>query len=106
MRILIFISFVFCCFNNLSAVTFKCWTNDEGIRECGNSIPPKYVKQRIEFHRAKSGTLSNVKEASKTEEKVLAEEKAKKQQAIEQAEIKKQQAYEDVLLKRSLKGDK
>ena len=25
--------------------TIKCWTNSEGVRECGNSIPPEYSQQ-------------------------------------------------------------
>ena len=27
------------------AARIKCWTNDEGVRECGNSVPPKYAQK-------------------------------------------------------------
>ena len=23
----------------------KCWTNNEGVRECGNSIPPEFAQK-------------------------------------------------------------
>jgi erythromycin esterase-like protein len=27
------------------AARIKCWTNDEGVRECGSSVPPKYAQK-------------------------------------------------------------
>ena len=26
----------------------KCWTNSEGVRECGNTIPPEYAQKSHE----------------------------------------------------------
>lgn len=89
----------------LYAAKFKCWTNDEGVRECGNSIPPQYIRQRIEYHNDKSGTLTSVKEASKTEEQLLAEEEEKRRVEKLEKEIAKQKAYDDVLLKTYLSVD-
>ena len=32
----------------------KCWTNDDGVRECGNTVPPKYAQKA---HRELTGVL-------------------------------------------------
>ena len=58
---------------NLSAKSFKCWTNDQGIRECGNSLPPKYVKQRIDFFNVKSGKVNKSTPAAKSQAQIIAE---------------------------------
>jgi len=85
--------------------SFKCWTNDEGIRECGNAIPPKYIKQKIEYLDPKSGKLQKVKSAAKTGDELAAEKKRKKEEQKRLKEIRKQDAYDDVLLKTYLTVD-
>jgi len=87
------------------AASFKCWTNDDGIRECGNAIPPKYIKQKIEYHNTKSGKLQRIKSAAKTEAELAAEKNLKKEQEKNLREAKKQEAYDDVLLKTYLTVD-
>lgn len=49
----------------------KCWTNDEGVRECGNAIPPEYA-QREHIEKSKSGTVLRKQERSKTKEEIVA----------------------------------
>ncbi|MFQ5659463.1 MAG: hypothetical protein ACE5GZ_03495 [Gammaproteobacteria bacterium] len=68
----------------------KCWTNSEGVRECGTSVPPEYAqKQHQEL--SKQGTLLKKQERAKTEEELKEEERLaaieaeKKKQAEEQA---------------------
>jgi hypothetical protein len=89
----------------LQAKTFKCWTNSDGIRECGNSLPPEYVKQRIEFLNNKSGRVSEVTDAAKTEQQIFAEKAQKKLQQQQEKERAKQNAYDNVLLKTYLSID-
>ena len=46
----------------------KCWTNDDGVRECGNSVPPEYAQKA---HRELTGegiTVSTTKRARSKEE--------------------------------------
>jgi len=41
----------------------KCWTNDDGVRECGNTVPPEYAQKS---HRELTGegiTVSTTKRA-------------------------------------------
>lgn len=57
----------------------KCWTNSEGVRECGNTVPPEYAQQghkEISEH----GIVVDEKERALTEEEIEARER---QAAIE-----------------------
>ncbi|MEM7406641.1 MAG: hypothetical protein AAF458_15190 [Pseudomonadota bacterium] len=76
---------------NSHAARIKCWTNDEGVRECGNKIPPKYA-QKGHSEVSKSGlTLKRQEAAISKEEKErrVAEREAKKQAEIEKARLAK-----------------
>ena len=72
-----------------SKKTFKCWTNKEGIRECGNSMPPEYAQQgHIEVNE--DGRVVEKVEAAKTKEQLIedarlqaAEEEKKKQAELQ-----------------------
>lgn len=70
----------------------KCWTNNEGVRECGNKIPPEYA-QKEHQELGKSGVVREKTERAKTDEE-LAEarrlEKEKSKQAKLDANKKKQ----------------
>jgi len=90
---------------NLSAKSFKCWTNDEGFRECGNSLPPKYVNQRIDFFNEKSGKVNKFTPAAKSQAQIIAEKEQLKIQKTIEREQAKQKAYDDVLLKTYLSVD-
>jgi len=63
--------------NHVSA-RMKCWTNSEGIKECGDKIPPEYIQQGYQ-ELSKSGIVLEEKERIKTKEEL---EKAKKEAAI------------------------
>lgn len=63
--------------NHVSA-RMKCWTNSEGIKECGDKIPPEYIQQGYQ-ELSKGGIVLEEKERIKTKEEL---EKAKKEAAI------------------------
>ncbi len=96
---------LFLVFSAQASAAFKCWTNSDGIKECGNSLPPEYVKQRVEILSEKSGTVKEVKAAAKTAEQLAEEERLKKIQRQREKEIARQKAYDDVLLKTYLSID-
>ena len=50
----------------------KCWTNDDGVRECGNAIPPEYAQKASREMSDAGITLSKTKRA-KTEEELRKE---------------------------------
>ena len=72
------------------AGSIKCWTNKEGVRECGAVVPPEYSQQRVEIMNQR-GIVVEVKEAAKTKEQ-LAEEarlaKLKKEELRRQEEAR------------------
>lgn len=79
----------------------KCWTNNDGVRECGNIVPPEYAQKS---HREVTGTGVTVSTTSraKTEDELKKErEKAAHLAAIRAEEarnIRARQAKDHVLL--------
>ena len=65
---------------------YKCWTNSDGIRECGHSVPPEYAQQRIEILNDK-GIVIEVEEPAKTPQQLEEEARA--------AELREQQAQRE-----------
>ena len=83
--------------NHVSA-RMKCWTNSEGIKECGDKIPPEYIQQGYQ-ELSKGGIVLEKKERIKTKEEL---EKAKKEAAIisrEEEKERKRKAHNKMLLK-------
>ena len=67
----------------------KCWTNNEGVRECGNSVPPEYAQKS---HRELSDTgvtLGTTDRAKSKEELKIEREEAARIAAIEAEEARK-----------------
>lgn len=71
-----------------ASAAIKCWTNNEGVRECGESVPPEFAQQGHEVIK-KSGAVEETERAKTPEE--LAEEKAKAdaEAAVKEAEQEK-----------------
>lgn len=93
---------VACGFLPLSAqAAFKCWTNKEGVRECGNAIPPEYAQQESATVNERGITIE-VQKRAKTHAEVEAErtkvEAEKKRLADEKERKEKQAALDRVLL--------
>lgn len=79
----------------------KCWTNKDGVRECGNDIPPEYAQTESRTLDKRGLTIS-VQERAKTPEELeaerrrqLAEQQRQEEETRRQAE---QQAYDQYLL--------
>ena len=71
--------------NHVSA-RMKCWTNSEGIKECGDKIPPEYIQQGYQ-ELSKGGVILKEKERIKTKEEL---KQAKKEAAITAREEEKE----------------
>ena len=83
-----------------AAKRIKCWTNDEGVRECGNFVPPKYSQQG---HRelSKQGLTVSSQKRAKTQAEVDAEREAsrkKKEREKREAQLAREQAARDRVL--------
>lgn len=79
----------------------KCWTNKEGVRECGNVVPPEYAQQETRTINER-GIAVEVKKRAKTPEELEQERLAKEAEQARLAEEKKRQeeqaAYDRMLL--------
>lgn len=73
-----------------------CWTNNDGVRECGDRVPPEYAQQESQ-ELNKRGMVIKETERAKTEEELQqAEEEARAQ--AEQERLEQEQAKKDKIL--------
>ena len=82
----------------LMAGKFKCWTNNEGVKECGTYVPPEYSQKRIET-RGKSGRVVEVDDRARTKAELAEIDRLAKLKAIEDAKIAEQKKKDEILLK-------
>lgn len=78
-----------------AAAAIKCWTNSEGVRECGEAVPPEFAQQGHETIK-ESGVVQETGRAKTPEE--LAEEERKAAEAAEVAAEAKEKARQDSIL--------
>ena len=76
--------------SSYSTARIKCWVNSDGVRECGEKVPPEYA-QKGHKEMSKHGVTVDESERAKTKEEL---EEEKRLAAI-QAEKDKQQAEKD-----------
>lgn len=92
----------------ISEAGIKCWTNKDGVRECGNAVPPEYAQQETRTIN-KRGITTDISERALTKEELeeqqrkqeaeqLRLEEEKQQQALEEQHRKEQETYDRVLL--------
>lgn len=75
----------------------KCWTNKDGVRECGNAVPPEYAQQKTEV-KDEFGVTVKESGAAKTIEELEAERAAERARQEEAVAAKKREALDRVLL--------
>ncbi len=79
----------------------KCWTNKDGVRECGNVVPPEYSQQETRTLNDRGVTV-NIKARAKTPEEIEADKEkqaeAQKQAADEKRKREEAAAYDQMLL--------
>ena len=79
-------------------VRMKCWTNHEGVRECGNRVPPEYIQQGYTEIDGK-GFVRDVKERAKTPAELAEAKRLAKIKAAEQKQKAEQETRDRVLLR-------
>ncbi len=75
----------------------KCWTNKDGVRECGNVVPPEYAQQGHE-ELNRRGIVVEERERAKTPEELEAERREAERRAAEAQRLRRQAAEDRVLL--------
>lgn len=81
--------------NNLQA-KIVCWTNSDGIRECGNVVPPEYSQQTREQYNAQGVKVKTFERALTKEE--LAEAARLKAIEEEKQRLQDEQDLRDKIL--------
>lgn len=73
-------------------IKIKCWTNNEGVRECGNIVPPEYAQQGHDEINERGLTV-HTKERAKTPEEIEAarqeQERLEAQRKLDQEQAKR-----------------
>lgn len=95
-RLLVAFLFIGLLLPQVSQARFKCWKNSEGVRECGETVPPEYSQQGHEEIN-KSGITVDKKDRAKTEDE-LAEEKRLAKEEKAKAKIQKEKDNQDRIL--------
>ena len=93
-----------------ATAAIKCWTNKDGVRECGNAVPPEYAQQTTETKDShgitidKSGPAKTVEELEAERESVKAERAAataaEKRKALDQVLLDTFASEDDLVLTR------
>lgn len=73
-----------------------CWTNKDGVKECGDKVPPEYAQTDRQIMN-EQGLVIEEKERAKTEEE-LAEEKRQAEIQAEKDRIAQGEARRDKIL--------
>ncbi len=78
------------------AAKIKCWTNHEGVRECGNIVPPEFAQKGHEEINERGLTV-RTKQRAKTPEEIEAE-REEQARLEEQRKLDEEQAKRDQIL--------
>lgn len=81
----------------MAAGDVQCWTDNQGHRACGDSVPPQYAKQQREVFDVQ-GRVRQVKPREKTAAEVAAEEQARREADELAFKQQKQHDYDRFLL--------
>lgn len=85
-----------CYFGLKVEAKIKCWTNNDGVRECGDSVPPEYAQKGHQevsaggLNRRDTGPAKSLKE--------LELERAVEREKAAAAKIKREQVAKDRVL--------
>ncbi len=78
------------------AAKIKCWTNHEGVRECGNIVPPEFAQKGHE-ELNKRGLTVKTKNRALTAEEIEAQ-REEQERLEEQRRLDEEQAKRDRIL--------
>ena len=70
------------------SAAIKCWTNSEGVRECGEAVPPEFAQQGHEVIK-QSGAVEETERAKTAEELAAEARKNAEEKQISDAEAEK-----------------
>lgn len=80
-----------------SGKKMQCWTDEKGVRACGDRVPPQYAKTEREVRNAQ-GVVIDTKSRQKTESEVAEEQRKLDAVAAEKKRLVEQSAYDQYML--------
>lgn len=80
-----------------SKLLIKCWYDNNGVRECGSTVPPEFARNRIELLND-YGVVVEVREAVRTREEQEREQERQHQIQARQLKLAEQKRRDEVLL--------
>ena len=75
----------------------KCWTNSEGVKECGDTVPPEYTQQGYQ-ELSKEGIVKDETKRVKTKKELEKEKEKARSVAKEKERERKKQTHDKMLL--------
>jgi hypothetical protein len=85
-------------FTNISHARIKCWTNNDGVKECGDRVPPEY-SQKGHKEISDQGVVIEEKERAKTEEELEEQRKLDAIKAEEEHIVAEKEKHDQILLR-------
>ena len=83
--------------SQVAEARIKCWTNKDGIRECGESVPPEY-SQKSHQELNDQGLVIEKQERAKTPEELATEAKQAAAEAEKQRLLEEKKKEDNILL--------
>ena len=83
--------------DNSVQARMKCWTNNEGVKECGDTVPPEYTQQGYK-ELSKEGIVKDETKRVKTKEELEKEREKARAVAKEKEKVRKKQTHDKMLL--------
>ena len=83
--------------DNSVQARMKCWTNNEGVKECGDTVPPEYTQQGYK-ELSKEGIVKDETKRVKTKEELEKEREKARAVAKEKEKVRKKQTHHKMLL--------
>lgn len=80
-----------------AAGKLQCWTDDKGVRACGDRVPPQYAKKDREVLNQR-GVVVNTKARQKTPEEIAQETRQIEAVAAEKKRFEDQTQYDKFML--------
>lgn len=80
-----------------AGAAIKCWTNSDGVRACGDKVPPEYSQQGYQ-ELSKQGMVKEEQQRAKTNEELEAEAKQAALLAAEKREQQERAKQDGILL--------
>ena len=80
-----------------SHARMKCWTNSDGIKECGDKVPPEYTQQGYQ-ELGKGGIVREETDRVKTKEELKKEKIEAEAKVREKEKVKSKKLHDKMLL--------